>query len=295
MNSFTGVGKLRAHLYLAAGIVLTLVFWYVNWYTSGLRTHWAFFPLWLGYIFTIDAIVVLRGRTSLFFGKPRDGWLLFLVSIPLWWLFEWLNERAHYWVYLPEDTFSPLAHTFWSTICFSTVVPAIFVTARLLLTVPAFRWHLYRRPAAATARGRVWYATTGFAMLIALLIWPHYGMAFMWVSLFFIIGPLNVWLGRPSLMGMTARGDWRMVVVFFAAALICGFFWELWNWFAWPKWIYTFPFLDGLKVFEMPLAGYLGYLPFGLEVWAMTVLVLPRIGNLLSAELEGPSTTTSSA
>jgi hypothetical protein len=55
--------------------------------------------------------------------------------------------------------------------------------------------------------------------------------------------------------------------------LICGFFWELWNWKSLAKWIYTVPFVERWHVFEMPLLGYAGYLPFGLEC----LLVVERI------------------
>ena len=50
-----------------------------------------------------------------------------------------------------------------------------------------------------------------------------------------------------------------------AAALVCGGWWELWNWQSLPKWIYTVPGVQRWHVFEMPLLGYTGYLPFGLE------------------------------
>lgn len=272
--------------YLALGIALIAIFWYVNWTGSQLRTHWAFFPLWLGYICTVDALAVFRGRRSLFLSDWKTGALLFLISVPLWWLFEWLNARAEYWIYIPENAFSPAAHTFWSTICFSTVVPAIFATVNLLLSFGFFRRHHFTGKVARTETGRKMYLISGIAMLVALLIWPQYGMAFMWISLYFIFDPVNVWLARPSLMEKTAHGDWRMVLILFSTALICGFFWELWNWYAWPKWIYTFPLLDGMKVFEMPLAGYLGYLPFGLEVWAMTAMLLPGFCRKLAGSLE---------
>jgi hypothetical protein len=121
------------------------------------------------------------------------------------------------------------------------------------------------------------YFFTGLLLLAILLIWPQYGMACMWISLFFILSPLNYLLGRSSILRFTAKGDWRPVLVLFAAALFCGFFWEMWNFYSWPKWIYTFPYLDKFKVFEMPIAGYMGYLPFGLEVWAFTTLVYPAI------------------
>jgi hypothetical protein len=92
--------------------------------------------------------------------------------------------------------------------------------------------------------------------------------------------------GRPSLMRFTADRDWRMVLILFAATLCCGFFWEMWNMYSWPKWIYTFPYLNQCKIFEMPVAGYLGYLPFGLEVWALTTLLYPRITKELAGQLE---------
>ena len=49
------------------------------------------------------------------------------------------------------------------------------------------------------------------------------------------------------------------------AALTCGFFWEMWNGYSLSKWSYQVPYLDVLHVFELPLAGYTGYLAFGLE------------------------------
>ena len=54
-----------------------------------------------------------------------------------------------------------------------------------------------------------------------------------------------------------------------AAGLICGVWWESWNWFAISKWVYTLPVLNCFKVFEMPLPGYLGFAPFALECAVM--------------------------
>jgi hypothetical protein len=70
---------------------------------------------------------------------------------------------------------------------------------------------------------------------------------------------------------MTAQvreGRWDTVLVLFAAGLVCGWFWELWNVFSMPKWVYQVPFVGWLKLFEMPILGYGGYLPFALEVFA---------------------------
>ena len=45
------------------GLVLTAVFWTLNWSLSGMRTHWGFFPMWLGYCLTVDALVFDRDET----------------------------------------------------------------------------------------------------------------------------------------------------------------------------------------------------------------------------------------
>ena len=60
-------------------------------------------------------------------------------------------------------------------------------------------------------------------------------------------------------------GRWRRIVLLALAALICGFFWEMWNYWSATKWAYAVPFVERFKIFEMPVLGFAGYLPFGLE------------------------------
>jgi hypothetical protein len=64
------------------------------------------------------------------------------------------------------------------------------------------------------------------------------------------------------------------------AALICGLFWEMWNYYSAAKWAYSIPFVDAFHLFEMPLLGYGGYIPFGLEcVIAVDFFRLARTRN----------------
>jgi hypothetical protein len=58
---------------------------------------------------------------------------------------------------------------------------------------------------------------------------------------------------------------------------MCGFFWEMWNFYTYPKWIYRIPFVDFFRIFEMPLLGYFGYLPFSLELFALYHFVIGLI------------------
>jgi hypothetical protein len=39
----------------------------------------------------------------------------------------------------------------------------------------------------------------------------------------------------------------------------------MWNFYSLAKWKYSIPFVERFHLFEMPILGYAGYLPFGLE------------------------------
>jgi hypothetical protein len=109
----------------------------------------------------------------------------------------------------------------------------------------------------------------GLVMLVLLLLWPIYFFPFLWMSVYFILEPINIWMGNASLADFTQHMNWKPVLSIFGGALLTGFFWELWNYYSFPKWIYTIPFVSYAKIFEMPLLGYFGYLPFALEICAI--------------------------
>lgn len=269
----------RFPLYGWMGILLVISFWWLNWSGIGLRTHWAFFPLWLGYCLIVDAFVFTRKGTSLLC-RSRQRYLgLFLVSVLGWWLFELLNWRTQNWRYLGVEDFTRLEYALLASLSFSTVVPAVFGTAELVGT---FGWIKRLKPGMviATSRRNVWIVFfLGLTMLGVMLTWPQYFFPFMWLSIFFILEPINLRRGNPTLAATVAKGDWRPVISLWFGGLICGFFWELWNFYSFPKWIYFVPFVDFARVFEMPLLGYGGYLPFAMELFAMYHFVLGVLGR----------------
>jgi hypothetical protein len=255
------------------GLALVAVFWTLNWTLEGPRTHWGFFPLWLGYALTVDSLVLLRRGGSMFSRSPGGYALLFVISIPAWWLFELLNRRTGNWSYEGRSLFTSLQYALYASLSFSTVMPAVFGTAELMGT---FRWigrfgDGPRIPPSRTVLTSMCVA--GCAMLALLLIWPRYFFPFLWGSAYLIVEPLNIWMGNRSLLDDLSHGDWRPVAALSAGCLVCGFFWEMWNYLSFPRWTYTVPFVGFWKVFEMPLLGYLGYLPFSLELYAIYNLV----------------------
>lgn len=266
----------------------TLAIWAVAW----TRVPWltwfqpyTFFPLWLGFIVTTNAWVHRRSGTCLMQRAPRRWIALFGASAVFWWLFEWLNRFVHNWHYLGVTTFEPAAYAFHATLCFSTVLPAVSAVAEGLDTCPRWTRRLETGPAWA------WFAQreTAFAFLVlggsALLLTGAFPRAFypaLWIA------PLALFLGEASLRGQStvaqeiSAGYWRRAGNWMAAALICGFFWELWNWQSLTKWIYTGPGVDRWHLFEMPLLGYTGYLPFGLEC----LLAVERLRTFPSPALQ---------
>jgi hypothetical protein len=255
------------------GLLLIAIAWPLNWLLPGHRTHLLFFPLWLGYALTVDGLVLLRRGTSLLARNWRKYMGLFLISAPAWWLFELLNSRTQNWEYVGRNAFTDVQYALLASLSFSTVIPAVFGTAELVSTLGWIRRMPSGPRLAPTSAVTLGFFVAGGIMLALLLAWPRIFFPFLWLSVTFILEPLNAWLGYSTLGDFTNRRDWRPVVALWIGTLICGFFWELWNFYAFPKWIYHVPFVDFLHVFEMPILGYGGYLPFGMELFALYHLV----------------------
>ena len=259
-----------------AGLALVAVGWPLHWLLPGVRSLFLFFPLWLGYILITDALVCTRTGSSMLTRSKRSFVQLFLASAPAWWLFEAINLRTLNWDYLGQDEFSVFEGVVLGTLCFSTVMPAGFETAELVRT---FRWteRLAGGPRIQpTTPVCVGMLLAGLTMLALMLAWPNYFYPFVWGVVFLILEPLNIWRGRHHCFEWVREGDWRPLGALSLGALTCGFFWEMWNYFAYPKWIYHTPGVEFLRVFEMPLLGYVGYLFFAWELYALRNFIWPK-------------------
>jgi hypothetical protein len=98
-------------------------------------------------------------------------------------------------------------------------------------------------------------------MLLLALAFPRYAFPFAWLFL---------WPICEAVAGV--RIPLRVMTLGFPLGLV----WESLNWRCARGWVYTIPFFDRPKLFEMPLPGYLGYLPFALEC-AAALAVLDRL------------------
>lgn len=269
-----------------AGLALIAVSWAAAWgqpaWLGELGDH-TFFPLWLGYVLAVDGLTYRRAGTSPL-SRSTTTWLAwFPASAAAWWYFELLNRFIQNWVYLGVADYSALRYVVGSTLAFSTVIPAVLTTAALLSTFDGFRTR-YVRPAAAdaaTPSRAVWgcVVAAGVVGLAAMPRFPVLLFPLIWIAPLLIVAGLMELAGRDTGLGHLLRGDWGPAVTLALAALVCGFFWELWNFHAMPKWTYQIPWVNRFELFEMPVVGYLGYLPFGPACWAFWLLLSPARGG----------------
>jgi hypothetical protein len=266
----------RIPRYAYMGAALNIAAWTSSWAQIG-PSHYTFFAIWFGFILVLDGLNVARTGTSPLARSRRGFVAMFLISCPFWWTFELLNVPVQNWHYILDQPYSTLAYVLIASLNFSTVLPAVMEIAELLATVPRLRPRL--RPPEVGPRVS-YLAAAGWLVLgvvtVALpFFFPHYAYGLIWLCLAFLLDPINNLAQRKSALGHLLAGDWRFIVTVPLAGICCGFFWEMWNSRALPKWYYTVPGLDaGPHLFAMPIPGYLGYLPFAVELFAMYQFVL---------------------
>ncbi len=267
-------GKLKIFpLHGCIGLFLVVVFWILNWSLSGLRTQWGFFGLWLGYALTIDGIVYYKKATSLLTRNFKKYIGLFLISAPAWWLFEAFNQITNNWIYDGRQYFTNLQYFLLATLSFSTVMPAVFGTAEFAGT---FKWIKNMKSGVQIKPSNsniIKLFIAGIITLTLIIAFPDHFFYLIWISIYFLIEPVNILFKNKTLLDYTVNKDWRPIIALALGCLMCGFFWEMWNYYSYPKWIYHLPLVNFMHVFEMPVLGYIGYIPFSLELFALYHLV----------------------
>lgn len=239
---------------------------------------------WTGFILFADGVIYRARGNSWIRSAPGEFALLAVVSIPLWIIFEGYNLVIHNWYY------SGLVESFWIrqvgfAWAFATIWPAIFEAAELVAVIRTKRdaraatpcWPHSRRSLrdpllpfgdsvpfeALTLAGAVLMLTSPF--LVAGNV-ARYLAGPIWLGFIVLLDPINRRLGAEVLTRDRATN-------LALGGLLCGVLWEFWNYWSRAKWHYTVPIMENVKIFEMPVPGYLGFPPFALECFTMYVFV----------------------
>ena len=277
MNTASNKTRFAPHGY--AGIAIVIAAEALLFGGNQLVGHWFTPIIWTGYILFVDALVYkLKGR-SLLMNDRLEFLIVAVISIGVWWLCElynaprfWKSSLELWWHYhnLEPNLFLRRAGYDWA---FATIFPAMFETAELF-TVVLFK----PRPARLTIRFPkpvlLVIIVAGVIGVVGPLVFlSQWWAPIIWLSFILLLDPINAWRGAPSITGDLARGDWRRLWSLLFAGLICGFLWEFWNYWALAKWTYTVPFFGDIKIFEMPVLGYLGFPPFAVECLVMYIFL----------------------
>lgn len=221
---------------------------------------------WWSYIAIVDASLALKRKRFLIFNRNLPFWII--VSSAFWCVFELINLRIQNWYYIniPDSSF---IRFFGYLAAYGTVIPAIYVTREairaLLGDVPVTPLKL--------SRYLPYSFPLGLLLFLMLILFPDYLFSFAWIFFIPIAEGHCYARGYPCFTRELEQGKIGNLLSTLLAGLACGFLWESWNYWAISKWVYTVPFFEGFKIFEMPLLGYVGFILFALQtVLAYTVV-----------------------
>jgi hypothetical protein len=227
---------------------------------------------WWSYILTADALVYWVRGESLMMNRTRSFLIMISLSIFIWCIFEGFNFRLANWHYII------LPPTFWQrwigyAVAYGTVLPGLCETAHLLQATRYFRAVSVKRWRPSLRSLNRMIAVGGLFLLFP-LFFPRYCFPLVWIGFALLLEPLLYRSGEDSLLHDIEHGNLTRLLNLLVGGLVCGFLWEFWNFWAQAKWIYTVPFFEELKLFEMPLLGFLGFPPFAVSAYAMYRIIL---------------------
>jgi hypothetical protein len=207
----------------------------------------------------MDTLVSFKKNEFLLLNRRLP--FLIIISCGFWCIFEIINIRIQNWFYINLPPFIYQRYTGY-LLAYGTVIPAIYVTKD-------FIYSLIGKTEIKPIRIRNYPAysiTLGVITITLTCLYPEYFFPLAWVFLALILDGYNYLKGYASFMRDFEKGFMNNVIATALSGLLCGILWETWNFWSVSKWVYTVPFFEDLKLFEMPIPGYIGFLVFSFEV-----------------------------
>jgi hypothetical protein len=228
---------------------------------------WFYCFAWWSYILAVDGIIYRLKGNSLILSRTKEFLLMIPWSIFIWLIFEAANLslKNWYYIYLPD---SVVERWIGYAIAYGTVLPGLFETSELLETLGLFNRMKLKKTVISQESHPV-LVLFGIVCLVSSVLIPDTFFPLIWIGFVFVLDPINTRLGGRSLLRDLEEGNPRKICRLLLAGLICGLLWEFWNFWALSKWVYTVPFFEERKGFEMPFLGFLGFPPFAIQAYVM--------------------------
>ncbi len=261
---------LRLNLYL--GLVLFLFAAVLLALQSPFMKTWFYCFAWWSFILFLDSLNFRKHKSSPLSESTRVFLFSAFISVLVWLVFELFNLRLKNWSYhdLPSSTFERWLGYF---IAYATVIPAIREISFFIQGIMKGRGFALFRFKATPIILKV-FVLFGILFVFLGLRWPDLFFPLVWLCFILLLEPLNYWLQNQAFLVDQEKGDWSRIWSWVLAGLVAGFFWEFWNFWAGSHWEYTLSYLNFCRVFQMPVFGYTGFMPFALEVFAIYQLLL---------------------
>lgn len=245
--------------------------------------HWSDFPLFWGLVLLIDGWAYKRnGGKSLISEYPQEIVGIGVASAFGWMLFEYLNFFVDdNWFYPFGDIIDREQFLLYAIIISTGLIPLAFVFYGLFNTIPVLQNRFTVGPRIVLSEGikTVLLVLSVLSLFLAGLL-PDVLFFTLWLSPALVIGltldKLGIWTPLQSI----GRGNWRPTLVFALTYLAAGLCLECENYFsgihsgrevlftqAPAYWQYDLPYVNRFHLFEMPILGFLGYMPFSLYCW----------------------------
>lgn len=229
--------------------------------------------IWFGYVLLVDSIVFMLKGNSFIVNRKLKFIQMLLISVNIWNIFEIYNSFIPGWRYqnLPNRTFTFIM----GSLSFATIVPAVLETSELIQQLHIFnRLKLNIKILTNKYVLNILIVTGIIFLLSPFIIISPYMWVFVWSGFVLLLDPILYLLhDEKSLIMLIKKRKFNTIFSLIVAGTICGLLWEFWNYTARTGWHYTWqknlPTIFQIKLFEMPILGYVGYWPFALELYVM--------------------------
>lgn len=268
--------------------------------------NWAYLPLFWGFTLMLDGWVYIRSNgASLLRKYPREIVGIGVAATSGWMLFEYLNFFVdENWFYPKGDIVPDDEFTVYATLGSSGLMPAVFELYELLNTF-RFRHRFDNGPKISLPRNiRIGILVLALFGMFAIGYFPDGMFMVLWVSPLMILSVVLTSLGIWTPFTPIKDGNWSPVLKYALTYLIYGFLLEWWNYFnsthpddpakmitfTPAHWVYSLPYVNRFHVFEMPVLGYMGYLPFGIycAIWWISFAFLLNIPTQFARDGQSP-------
>lgn len=245
--------------------------------------NWSDFPLFWGLVLVIDGWAYKRnGGKSLISEYPEALVGIGVSSAFGWMLFEYLNFFVDdNWYYPFGDIIDREQFLLYAIVISTGLIPLAFVFYGLFNTIPILQNRYTQGPKIIMSENvKTIVLVISLISLFAAGLFPNVLFFSLWLTPALVIGLVLDKVGVWTPLRSIGQGNWRPTLVFGLTYLAAGLCLECENYFsgihlgseviytqAPAYWQYSLPYVNRFHLFEMPILGFIGYIPFSLYCW----------------------------